>query len=436
MSGTIRFLGKDEPITLTAENKSVLDYAIEARLPHLHECGGHGMCTTCRVRVLFGGENLSDPSEAEKTYREERQWTNDIRLACQAIPSGGDILVERLISSSAEINGLQVENVPVGIGEETELIVLFCDMRNFTTLSERQTNFDMAHILNRFFTVMGDAVLMNNGLIYQYAGDEIVALFGVGSEDKVQASQDAIRAAIGMTYAVERLNKWDLKHFDASIDIGVGLHFGRVFIGNVGHPQHKQFAVIGDSINITSRIQNKNRELGTRVLISKALLDVLPEQTVRLGKTSTVALKGKSEAFELFEVEGFETFDPNLEIQATIDLVLRDENLFAEKFYDRLFEKSDEVRGLFSQEMQQQGMLLTHMLRGIVHALSRPQHLVSGLRQLGSQHVDYGVTPEHYEIVREVLQELVEEQLGDEFTEYRRSAWYGTIDFILEEMRK
>jgi methyl-accepting chemotaxis protein len=76
------------------------------------------------------------------------------------------------------------------------------------------------------------------------------------------------------------------------------------------------------------------------------------------------------------------------------------------------------------------------MLRGIVHAMSRPGHLLAGIRHLGEQHLDYGVQPEHYIVVRDVLKEMIAEKLGDEYTENRKMAWEGTIDFILAEMQK
>ena len=436
MKSSLRFVGNDKVIFVEDHKKSILDHAINERLAHLHECGGNGMCTTCRIRVLFGAEHLTPPTEAEHKYRESRAWQKNIRLACQTYITGGDVLVERLLNSSAEISSLQTEYIPVGIGEEQNLAVLFCDMRNFTPLSEQQTNFDMAHILNRFFTSMGDAILMNNGIIYQYVGDEIIALFGISETEEEQACINAVRAGLTMTYAVERLNKWDLKHFDARVDIGIGIHFGKVFIGNVGHPQHKQFAVIGDTMNVTSRIQNINRQLGTRLLASDQLFKQIPDGVIEVGKISNVELKGKSQKFMLHEITGFENLDSNLEVQATIDILLEDEEGFASDFYKRLFKKMPSVEALFDTDMKRQGMQLSHMLRGIVFALSRPDNLVSGLRRLGSQHRDFGVQPEHYTLVSEVLKDVVSDRLGEEFNEQRRKAWGDTIDFIITEMQK
>ena len=158
----------------------------------------------------------------------KRNWDPSIRLACQA-RARGEVAIQRLVWTSAEISQLQLETIPVGQGEERPLAFLFCDLRNFTKLAENHPNFDLAHMLNRLFTILGDPILMNNGIIYQYAGDEIIGLFGTGGGQEDKVCYDAIRAGLGMLYAVERLNKIELKDFSAEFQIGVGIHFGKAF---------------------------------------------------------------------------------------------------------------------------------------------------------------------------------------------------------------
>ena len=257
MGAKIHYAGINKEVNCNAEYCSILDTSIENKIPHLHECGGNGKCTTCRVRVLDGTQNLSSKTHLEVMLSKSRRWDPSIRLACQAYVKG-DVKVQRLIWSSAEINKLQKETVPEGKPEERPIAILFCDLRNFTRLSSNNASFDIAYMLNRFYTELGDPILMNNGIIYQYVGDEIIGVFGTAGGTRAKNSMDAIRAAMGMRYAIERLNKIELKDFEVKLDIGIGINYGLAYVGHLGHPTHRQFSVVGDPVNVASRIQNEN----------------------------------------------------------------------------------------------------------------------------------------------------------------------------------
>ena len=120
---------------------------------------------------------LEKSSKNEAEIAQKRNWDPSIRLACQA-KATGDVKLQRLIWSSAEINKFQMETLPVDKGEKREIAILCCDLRNFTKVTSDNLVFDMVHMLNRFYTALGDPILMNNGIIYQYVGDEIIGLFG------------------------------------------------------------------------------------------------------------------------------------------------------------------------------------------------------------------------------------------------------------------
>ena len=124
------------------------------KYPHLHECGGNGKCTTCRIRILEGLQNVSSKTHLEVGLAHSRKWDPSIRLACQSYVKG-DVKVQRLIWSIAEVNKLQLEVAPEGKAEERPIAMIFCDLRNFTQLSEKNSNFDIAWFLNRFYTELG-----------------------------------------------------------------------------------------------------------------------------------------------------------------------------------------------------------------------------------------------------------------------------------------
>ena len=434
VNSSIRYCDLNREISIEKSDYNILEYSIINKIPHLHECGGNGLCTTCRIRVIDGAQNLTPPTKKEIETGKKRNWDPSIRLACQTKLKGGNVSLERLVWTSAEISNLQLETIPFGIGEELELVFLFCDMRNFTPLADKHSNFDLAHMLNRFFTTLGDPIFMNNGIIYQYAGDEIIALFGTDKCSKTQMCLNAARAALGMLYSLERLNKWELKDFDTNFEVGIGLHFGHAFVGNIGHPRHKQFAVIGDPVNVTSRIQDKNKALKTNLLVSESFYNNVPPEVFDVGVVSSVELKGKDELFSVYEIKGYTKPDINFGVQATLNILLKNEEKFAANFYKKVFDRAPKVRSLFQENMTEQGKMLTHMLRGIVYGLSRPKYLGLGLRALGEQHKHYGVKHEHYVLIKEILFESISEELGAAFTPNIAEAWNTALDMIIDSM--
>ena len=430
----ITYVGLNQKVATANGETSLLDVSIENKIPHLHECGGNGNCTTCRVRIIDGFQHVNPKTQIEKIASDSRKWDPSIRLACQCFPKG-DMKVQRLIWSSGEVNNLQMEMAPEGKAEERPIAILFCDLRNFTSLSSENANFDLAYMLNRFYTVLGDPILMNNGIIYQYVGDEIVGVFGTAGGTKQKNCTDAIRAAIGMQYALERLNKIELKDLDIKLEMGIGINYGRAFVGHLGHPTHRQFSVIGDPVNVASRIQAQTRKTKAKLLISKSVFKNTDASTLNLGRSFSSLIAGKDEPIEIHEVLGFNQLDLQLELQASLHLMLEDEDRFAKVFYDKIFEKAPFVRTLFKNNLIGQGRLLTHMLGSIVYSLSRPQHLKLGLKKLGQSHHQYGVKEEYYPLVKATMLETIEEILGELHNPQITKAWTTALDFVINTMK-
>jgi len=429
----ITYVGMNQSFACPDPAFSLLDVSINERISHVHECGGNGKCTTCRVRILDGASNLNPRSPSEKQIAFNRKWDSGIRLACQAIPKG-NVTVQRLVWSSAEISQLQSEVFGDSGGEERDIIILCCDLRNFTQITSKNLVFDMVHMLNRFYTLLGDPILVNNGIIYQYVGDEIVGIFGTAGGNREKNCVDAIRAALGMQYALERLNQFELKDLGNQFDIGIGLHYGKAYLGHMGHPKHKQFAVIGDPINVANRIQAKTKEIESKILVSQDFWKHLPKDLLKRREKIESNLRGKKNKMKLYGIIGFNKPDMNLEVQSSLSLLLKNEEEFAALFYEKVFEKAPQVRGMFKNNLQIQGRLLTHMLGGIVYSLSRPGHLKLGLKSLGKNHAKYGVLPEHYPVVKEAMLETIREQLGPAYNENIGASWTQALDFVMMYM--
>lgn len=415
--------------------RTILDVSTMNRIPHLHECGGRGMCTTCRVRILEGIENLSEPSQAEKRQLKNRNWDDYTRLACQTVVKG-DVTIRRSLKTSAEVSQLQLESLPEGMGKEMNLAILFCDLRNFTQLVESSLAFDVVHIMNRLFGVLGDSILLNSGVIYQYVGDEIVGLFGLGSEDSKGFCTNAIRAGSGMLGVLERLNQ-DLEvQFDKKLSIGVGIHFGTVIAGRIGHPTDRRFAVLGDAVNVASRIQGMNKELGTELLISYDIFEKIDKDLLKIGLRREMLLKGKSDKIQILEVKGFSEPDMRLIVQSTWEEMKQKEYKFGELLYAKLFEIAPHLTKMFSGDMASQSRMLAQMLDTIIYSTSRPEHLTLGLFTLGKKHDDYGVKDEHYELIKKALMNTLQDVLNDQFDDNTQLAWSSIIDLIISTMKK
>jgi class 3 adenylate cyclase/hemoglobin-like flavoprotein len=431
---TITYTGINHQVTCNDPDMTLLECSIINKIPHLHECGGNGRCTTCRVRVMEGHKSLSPRTMVEQEASRIRRWDPSIRLACQSYVKG-DVSIQRLVWTSSEVNKLQLETIPDGEAEERAIAILFCDMRGFTKIASGHLAFDTAHMLNRFYTVLGEPILMNNGIIYQYVGDEIIGIFGVSGGTRVKNCKDAIRAALGMQYAIKRLNHFELVDFETDVEVGIGINFGKAFLGHLGHPNHKQFAVIGDPVNTASRIQAFTKNASSHTLVSDSVLHSLPENTIKTGKSFKEKLRGHDHETLFHELIGFTQLDIQLELQSSLEYLLVNEDDFAEKFYARVFEKSPDVRNLFKNNLKQQGRLLTHMLGGIIYTMSRPEHMQLGLKELGRNHARYGVKPEHYPVVLESLLETIEEQLGELYTENLAVAWEKALVMVTSEMK-
>jgi len=429
---TIVYVGEDKATPVADPAMTILDVSIAHKIAHVRACGGHGRCTTCRVRICDGIQNVSARTPREVEVAAALHWDGFTRLACQTCVSG-DVSLERLIKNPADMSCLQLEEAAIAASGERTLAVLFCDIRDFTPFVEAHLAYDVVHILNRFFKAVGDAILLNNGVIYQYVGDQIVGLFGVGGDPPEKSCLDSIRAGLGMLEALSDLNAKLSEEFAMTLEIGIGAHFGPLIVGMMGHPDHRQFTVVGDAMNVASRIEGTNKTLGTKFLMSQALFNQVPHAPVQVRQAQAV-LKGKHGAFPLVEVVGFAAPDAALLVQSTIGVLLQHQKRFTQDLYRRLFALAPSAEGLFRGDMESQGQMLAHMMQFLVHAMSRPEFMALGLRDLGRRHDAYGVAAEYYPAFRQAFLESARGVLGERHTPLVEKAWAETIDRIIASM--
>lgn len=412
---------------------TLLETAIRNKIPHVRECGGQARCTTCRVKVLDGAHNLLPRNEAEALVADRLGWDDFTRLACQT-RTQGDVVIQRLLQSSRDFDIFETLKREYAAGTEHNLAVMFCDIRNFTPFSERHWPYDVVHLLNEHFTRTGECILHNKGYIDKYIGDGVLALFGLDETDPHLICQSAIRAGMGILNANREFNRIARTAFGAELDIGVGLHYGPAIVGRIGHPHKMEFTVIGDTVNVASRIESANKAMGTRFLISETVARHLRSE-VEMRHVADERLRGKSEPLALYEVLGFIRPDTILTIQTSFEKILGVQEQAMCLFYDRLFEIAPEVRSLFQGDLIAQRRMLMQMVHSVVIGLTRPENILMGLHELGRVHESYGIRLLDYDVLKEVFLWMLSQILEEEFTDEVRTAWEQTLNLVMDAMK-
>ncbi len=192
-------------------------------------------------------------------------------------------------------------------GELKEVTVLFADLRNFAGLVETIPPRQVVTIINTYFQAMSEAITAHKGLVVQFIGDEIEAVFGapVALDNH---RQHALEAALEMRAQLSQVNLTLSKQGYPPLRHGIGLHAGKVVAANIGSPQRLSYALVGETVNIASRIQDLNKDFGTDILLSD---DVQKRIDSNLGiyPLKSVSLKGISNPLELFGIEKHVLFD-------------------------------------------------------------------------------------------------------------------------------
>ena len=186
-------------------------------------------------------------------------------------------------------------------GEIRQVTVLFADLRNFTPLNESQPPQVVVGLVNRYFQAMSRVIREHRGLVMQYVGDEIFAVFGAPL-DLPDHGEWAIKAGLAMIAAMEGLNRELSAEGLPALAQGIGIHGGPVLAGNVGGAGRLSYALVGDTVNLGSRLQGLNKEFGARIIASGAVRAGL-EGRFAWRELPTVPIKGKSKPVAIYTLE-------------------------------------------------------------------------------------------------------------------------------------
>jgi len=212
----------------------------------------------------------------------------------------------KYVSEAAIAGILESGQPPAPGGSLATVTILFSDIRNFTTLSEKLSAQEVVELLNAYFSKVCDIILAHGGMIDKFIGDAVMAVFGAPLADPQHARQ-ALATALGMVDAAKEFEGWMRRRFpklgDWEFRIGVGLHAGPAVVGNIGSRQRLDFTVIGDTVNTASRLEGFTKVMGAPVVASRTVVE-MAGPGVTTGRSENAQVKGKSEPVPALEILG------------------------------------------------------------------------------------------------------------------------------------
>lgn len=223
-------------------------------------------------------------------------------------------VAEKMLQAGAEILG----------GQSSVATVLFSDIRSFTTLTEELGPQATVSLLNEYFTIMVDCIQYEGGMLDKFIGDAVMAVFGTPMSHADDEDR-AVRAAISMLRELNGYNVRRASEGKKEIDIGIGINTDSIVSGNIGSPRRMDYTVIGDGVNLASRLEGACKQYHARLLVSESTFKKL-RGTYRSREIDRVIVKGKTQPVGIFEIVDYhtdESFPHGMEVLTSFRYGLR-----------------------------------------------------------------------------------------------------------------
>jgi adenylate cyclase len=189
------------------------------------------------------------------------------------------------------------------VGERKKVTIFFSDIRSFTTISESMQPEEVVELVNGYMTRMVRIIFAHGGVVDKYVGDAIMAVYGTPQSFGDDALR-AVSAALRMRAELVRFNESRAAQGKSTISIGMGMNTGDVVAGNIGSPERMEYTVLGDNVNLASRMESQTKEYQTDILVSTSTyLEI--KDWIECVPRGTTKVKGKNEEVEIYEVKGF-----------------------------------------------------------------------------------------------------------------------------------
>jgi len=196
-----------------------------------------------------------------------------------------------------------LENLKFGQAESDLISILFCDIRSFTDLSEKLTPQELVDFFNGYLQQMNNPISVNQGFVDKFIGDAIMVLFSLPGEPNNIEAINAVKAAIGMQQQVDIFNNEHKDSWDEPLRVGIGVHSGPVIIGTVGSEERMDSTVMGDTVNLASRLEGLTKFYGSKIIISQPTFEFIEqEDSFEIREIDLVMVKGKKKPVTIYEV--------------------------------------------------------------------------------------------------------------------------------------
>jgi len=210
------------------------------------------------------------------------------------------------------------------VGDNRELAVLFSDIRQFTSISEKLPPDEVVESLNKYFSLMVDIVMQNSGIVDKFIGDALMAFYGapVKHDDDAERS---VKSALEMLASLEKFNAWQKTKGHREFRIGIGINYGKVTVGNIGSEKKMDYTVVGDMVNLASRLEELTKEYKEPLIISETVEEQLKgnyksrmlDRVKVVGKTEAIAIYTVRDSLTEKEIEGWKLHNTAMKLYFT-----------------------------------------------------------------------------------------------------------------------
>ncbi len=224
-------------------------------------------------------------------------------------------------------------------GKYTRCSILFSDLRNFTSLTEKLEAIEVVNFLNRYFDVMVDYVSEHNGVLDKLIGDAIMATFGIPYNTD-QDADNALRAGVGMIRNLHRVG--DITHLKYQLGMGIGIATGDVIAGNIGSTKRFEYTVIGDAVNLASRLEGLTKFYGVQILVCEDTYQQL-SGAYHWRELDCIKAKGKDEPVTIYTLASLPGQQPGDDKQRLLDFYAEGLQLYRQQDFQaagRAFKKA------------------------------------------------------------------------------------------------